>query len=77
MTGQTCWHRDSERRHLELYHRPLSEGSHSSPQGDGQCRHVTTTSAVTATIDTTAPAETISSTIGTDTGATTTMRAAG
>ena len=56
----------------------LLGGSHSfTAKGTDNAGNTTTTSAVTATVDTTAPSETISSTITTDTGATATISSGG
>ena len=52
----------------------LTDGSHSfTAKATDNAGNITTTAAVTATVDTTAPSETISATIGTDTGSTTTI----
>ena len=63
---------------LELYHR--STGGR-QPQLHGMATdnagNTTTTAAVTATVDTTAPSETISATIGTNSGSTTTITSGG
>ena len=56
----------------------LTDGSHSfTAKATDNAGNITTTAAVTATVDTTAPSETISGTIGTDTGSTTTISSGG
>ncbi|MGY4320558.1 uncharacterized protein YdeI (BOF family) [Bradyrhizobium sp. JR3.5] len=56
----------------------LSDGAHSfTAKVVDNAGNSTTTAAITATVDTTAPSETISSTIGTDTGLTTTISSGG
>ena len=52
---------DDERRQLELHHPALTDGSHSfTAKATDNAGNITTTAAVTATVDTTAPSETIS-----------------
>ncbi|QDW47974.1 hypothetical protein FFI89_032165 [Bradyrhizobium sp. KBS0727] len=56
----------------------LTDGSYSfTARATDTAGNVTTTSAVTATVDTTPPSESLSSTIGTDTGATATIASGG
>ncbi|MBZ9848180.1 Ig-like domain-containing protein, partial [Mesorhizobium sp. CA14] len=56
----------------------LSDGGHSfTAKAVDNAGNSTTTAAITATVDTAAPSETISSTIGTDTGLTTTIGSGG
>ena len=71
-------HGDGKRRRLELLTGALSDGAHSfTAKATDNAGNTTTTAAMTATVDTTAPGETISGTIGTDTGATTTITSGG
>src|SRR5664280_1907312 len=56
----------------------LADGSHSlTAKATNTAGNTTTTAAVTATVDTVAPSETISSTIGTNTGSTSTIGSGG
>src|SRR5664280_742970 len=56
----------------------LADGSHSlTAKATNTAGNTTTTAAVTATVDTVAPSETISSTIGTNTGSTNTITSGG
>ena len=84
MTARPCWVRRPVSSGNWSYTTPaLPDGSHSfTAKATDNAGNTTTTSAVTATVntgqvDTTPPTETISTTINTDTGATTTITSGG